>query len=1425
MATPSASKWPLWLLALPSFYFIPRFDNLTTVSTMSAISAMASPLAVYYYIHEPTYVRRSSLMWAKLGAAACLIAFQIMKLMEHGHLQAMIDVVSAALIGTLVYKEHRHSIRPSSVLALFLIADLLGDVERSSLRSHNFGHFLYSCHAAAPVILKFMMLVLQSVPKDHLIIDEELRQHMQENAAESLFKGLFSALLNPLATGIYLPRAFMRNSNQLDPELHPELLLQQLKRRWAIQQLPEPGRPGNLFIACLKTWKHILVPLMIARLALTALKCAHPFVLIRIIKSVEQQYSEIDDGPRYYAAAAYGIAVFVGTAIAQEHFTHLMTCYTGRLRGGLIALQIDKLQRLTEADAKAFAPASLVSSDVDGIVDNIPNLLVIPISLVELGLGGSILSWFIDAPASIVCLPIILSSFMGYFIAKRMVPHFAKWKESTDRRTSSTSRVVQQLIGIKMLGLGPTICQFLQGLRVAEIQFLKPVGVFSALIAMVTIIADLGVPAAAIGAAMSADHFTNAMSAAKVFPLLSIIFSIHTSFPHIISSLSTIMSIAPSFDRIQKFLCLPERRDCRIAPSEMTAIDEVPGADDVICFDRADISPHRAAPVLLREVNFQLTRGSFTGVVGPHGTGKSTFIRAILGDCEVSAGSIQVNETDVGYCGEDVSLREGTIRENIIGSLPYNAERYNAVLRACFLEGDLTQLPGGDKHIVGAHGCNLSDGQRQRIGIARTLYPQHKIMLLDDVFRSLDIQTAICILHQLCGRNSILRQWGCTVVVATSLPDCLKVTDQLVLLDGIGYATLDRTYRTPAYRQRFVAALRTLNINNNALLVAEQRQQKTLYRYLQANGLPSTPQPCDGRTLSNWKLLMYAIRPIGRLRALIHAILVLMFSAAEVVPEIYLRYWIDFHAEDSSLYARYASLSLAASFISFIVYLRTFVVLSARISIELHRILVQTLGQSTLAYFELVHKGHLLNLFHDDTSIISRELPRAVFRIMYAGFATIIIIAVLLSGNKCIAVAFPVILLIIYLFIIRFCSSSRRDRQIDQQKRDTLCTFFEQTSAGLARLNSDSRRKRCLEEGMSILVAAQVSFYRKSVTMKMVRRAAEILVCGLVAMLLIPAILMKGTSTATSVALSYHIAVNLPRILYETILAFARLDLSLEAVQRFVDFEQQTPQETTQPLANLPSNWPSAGEIEVLHMSAYYSPAVGSAPALSDVSMFISPGRHVGVSGRSCSGKSTLVLMLLGFIRYQGSSKIDGIEISSIAPEVLRSHLITITREPIILEGTVRQNLLPLTLNEGEKQWRYAEDDRKDAELELLLKRLHLWVPLLAKGRLDAIVDDVNYSKGDLQLLCIARAIMRQRETGRRVILIDDATSELNMEKETLANEIIAEYLAGCTVLRTSSRPSALDNTDAIAYLHRGQRVMDPSQIHDESGSDGEAQE
>lgn len=192
------------------------------------------------------------------------------------------------------------------------------------------------------------------------------------------------------------------------------------------------------------------------------------------------------------------------------------------------------------------------------------------------------------------------------------------------------------------------------------------------------------------------------------------------------------------------------------------------------------------------------------------------------------------------------------------------------------------------------------------------------------------------------------------------------------------------------------------------------------------------------------------------------------------------------------------------------------------------------------------------------------------------------------------------------------------------------------------------------------------------------------------------------------------------------------------------------------------------------------------------------------------SGKSSLLLALLGFLHYQGVMKIDGIDVSSVSLDELRSRVVTVSQDQIKLDASVRVNLLPFTLNQpptDEKKKQEAE--AQDIRLKELLIRLDIWTQLNANGKegLDTLLDDVGYSHGQMQLFCLARGILRSQDTGSKVVLIDEATSSVEEELERTAQIVMREYFADCTVLVIGHRKSSIRDVDFTVELSKGEVV------------------
>ena len=148
---------------------------------------------------------------------------------------------------------------------------------------------------------------------------------------------------------------------------------------------------------------------------------------------------------------------------------------------------------------------------------------------------------------------------------------------------------------------------------------------------------------------------------------------------------------------------------------------------DAINVVDASFAWKRSGPPVLRHINMNLKSSHLTMIVGPVASGKSTLLKAILGEVHNLAGSVCVASRDISFCDQTPWLRNTTVQQNILGFSSFDSYWYSAVLRACALESDLSQLPDGDQTLIGSNGITLSGGQKQRVVSAEIIRPKLKI--------------------------------------------------------------------------------------------------------------------------------------------------------------------------------------------------------------------------------------------------------------------------------------------------------------------------------------------------------------------------------------------------------------------------------------------------------------------------------------------------------------------------------------------------------------------------------------------------------------------------------------------------------------------------------------------------------------------------
>jgi len=208
-------------------------------------------------------------------------------------------------------------------------------------------------------------------------------------------------------------------------------------------------------------------------------------------------------------------------------------------------------------------------------------------------------------------------------------------------------------------------------------------------------------------------------------------------------------------------------------------------------FEAVQVNPPGSQKATLRGISLVMERGDLIGVVGPSGAGKSTFARAVLGIWPASAGKIRLDGADIatwnrlelgpyiGYLPQDIELFEGTISENIAR---FGAVDPQQVIEAAQMAGVhelILHLPNGYDTPIGPGGATLSGGQRQRIGLARALYGNPVIVVLDEPNSNLDDQGEEALAHAL----NQLKQRQVTVILVSHRQNALSKVDKLLILN------------------------------------------------------------------------------------------------------------------------------------------------------------------------------------------------------------------------------------------------------------------------------------------------------------------------------------------------------------------------------------------------------------------------------------------------------------------------------------------------------------------------------------------------------------------------------------------------------------------------------------------------------------------
>ena len=207
--------------------------------------------------------------------------------------------------------------------------------------------------------------------------------------------------------------------------------------------------------------------------------------------------------------------------------------------------------------------------------------------------------------------------------------------------------------------------------------------------------------------------------------------------------------------------------------------------ENIIEIENASFLAGSGTTEQLKNLNLEIKSGSLTAIVGEVGCGKSLLLESILGETDKTIGSIQIkgkNDLNIAYVPQQVWIQNLTLKNNILFNNSVNNMEYDRIIEACALKTDLEILPAGDNTEIGESGINLSGGQKQRIGIARAIYSNADLYLLDDPLSAVDAHVGKHLFENvLHSKTGLLKDK--TRLIATNSLNILQDVDQIIVLD------------------------------------------------------------------------------------------------------------------------------------------------------------------------------------------------------------------------------------------------------------------------------------------------------------------------------------------------------------------------------------------------------------------------------------------------------------------------------------------------------------------------------------------------------------------------------------------------------------------------------------------------------------------
>jgi ABC-type multidrug transport system fused ATPase/permease subunit len=849
-------------------------------------------------------------------------------------------------------------------------------------------------------------------------------------------------------------------------------------------------------------------------------------------------------------------------------------------------------------------------------------------------------------------------------------------------------------------------------------------------------------------------------SALNLFNLLE------TNLRELPGLVTTLLNCFVAMGRIESFMAEADREDSRydeeVAPAGELSID----------IENSSFAwPGQSMPVL-RNVSIQCEPG-LTMVFGKVGSGKTALLQAILGEMDQIAGNRKVPKEMIGYCAQMPWLQSMSIKENILFCSPYDKTRFEAVIDACCLKQDLEAFPAAEESFIGENGIGLSGGQRARVALARAVYSNSRIVLLDDPIAALDHHTAETIMWRLFSTSGLMKDR--LVVFVTHRVDV--ITEYAAQIIEVRDDGTTHSFHPNEIEPSQELADRVDTQNGNTVehhLESFDGAAETVV----AEKFIEEEHRAHGDVMASvyWRYVK-----AGKVRWWVCIILCfIVYRSSKVAYFYFLKLWGEAYGNVTSHYLAamwtdktglhgaklpvksldwidgidlglpppeqnvmpwlfwFAALSLSQMLAGTLSDL-FLIVITYTAGRKMFRDVMFKVANANFRFFDLTPVGRLMNRVTSDMGTIDGAIATQLHVVFWFGFNWLAAMTIIGTATPLFLLLAIIMTIIFVMIFLRFLPASQSLRRLEMVSLSPLMSNFGIIVEGLTTVRAFRAQKHFQQRNIEITDDfQQMDHFYWSLQAWIQFRFDALSSFSTFALTLTA--FQVGLSSG-SVAFVLAAAANFVNSTHILCRKYGELQMQFVSVERVVELLDLE----TEPIGDIdpPAAWPTnSDDITFEDVNIRYAPTLE--PILRDINLRIPAGSTVAVTGRTGSGKTTLALALLGTVlpdppsevggrgydRPESGIFIGGLNIARVNKRALRQRISFVAQDPVLFPGTLRENLDPI-------------GDYTDEECTTVIERV-----MGDSGRftIDTPVDagGKNLSQGQRQLVGLARAVLRR---------------------------------------------------------------------------------